>query len=84
MTIILDAHGSDLHPEPEIQGAIDAARIYKEAIILVGQKENLEKKLKALNTDNLPVTIHDAPDILEMGDKVVESAIKKPYRTGAI
>lgn len=84
MTIILDAHGSDLHPEPELQGAIDASRIYKESIILVGQKEILEPKLKALNIDNLPVTIYDAPDILEMGDKVVESAIKKPRNSMAV
>lgn len=84
MTIILDAHGSDLHPEPELQGAIDASRIYSESIILVGQKEILEPKLKALNIDNLPVTIYDAPDILEMGDKVVESAIKKPRNSMAV
>lgn len=84
MTIILDAMGSDQYPDPEIQGAVDAARIYKEEIILVGKKEILEAKLKVINTDNLPVTIHDAPDVLEMGDKVVESAIKKPRNSMAI
>ena len=84
MTIILDAMGSDQHPDPEIQGALDAARIYKEPIILVGKQELLETKLKALNIENLPVTIHDAPDILEMGEKVVESAIKKPLNSMAV
>lgn len=84
MTIILDAMGSDQHPDPEIQGALDAARIYKESIILVGRQDLLESKLKALNTENLPVTIHNAPDVLEMGDKVVESAVKKPLNSMAV
>ncbi len=49
MTIILDAMGSDKYPDPEIQGAIDAAREYGEEIMLVGKQEVLEPKLKALN-----------------------------------
>lgn len=84
MAIILDAMGSDQHPDPEIQGALDASRIYHEEIILVGKQELLEPKLKNLNRDKLPVSIFDAPDVLEMGDKVVESAMKKPKNSMAI
>ena len=84
MTIILDAMGSDKYPDPEIQGALDAAREFGEEIILVGNQELIEPKLKALNTGNLPVRIHHAPDMLEMGDHVVESAIKKPKNSMAI
>jgi phosphate acyltransferase len=83
MTIILDAMGSDKYPDPEIQGALDAAREYGE-IILVGNQEVLEPKLKVLNTQNLPVKIHHAPDVLEMSDKVVEGTKKKPDNSMAI
>lgn len=78
MAIVLDAMGSDTHPEPEIQGALDAAKLFNEEIILVGKKELLEPKLAALNTNNLPVRIHHASEVLEMTDKPVESARKKP------
>jgi len=84
MTIIVDAMGSDKYPDPELQGAIDAAREFGEEIILVGKQELIEPKLKALNPGSLPIRIHDAPDVLEMGDKVVESAMKKPNNSMAI
>ena len=84
MTIILDAMGSDKYPDPEIQGAIDAARELGEEIILVGKQELIEPRLKALNPGNLPIRIHHAPDVLEMGDHVVESATKKPQNSMAV
>ncbi len=84
MTIILDAMGSDKYPEPEIQGALDAAEIYNEKIILVGQSDLIEAKLKTLNTKNLPVSLVHAPEVLEMGDKAVASAKEKPQNSMAI
>ncbi len=84
MTIILDAMGSDKYPDPEIQGALDAAEIYHEKIILVGKPELVESKLKALNTKGLDVTLVPAPEVLEMGDKAVASAKEKPRNSMAI
>ncbi len=84
MTIVLDAMGSDNYPDPEIQGAVDAAELLGEEIILVGQQELIEPKLKALNTKKLPIRIHHAPDVLEMTDKPVESARKKPDNSMAV
>ena len=84
MTIILDAMGSDKYPDPEIQGALDAAEMYNEKIILVGQSELVEYKLKALNTKGLPVSLVHAPEVLEMGDKAVASAKAKPRNSMAI
>jgi glycerol-3-phosphate acyltransferase PlsX len=84
MTIILDAMGSDAYPDPEIQAAVDAAALYKEAIILVGNQAILEPKLRLLNTTGLPVTIHHAPDVLEMADKVVDGTRKKPQNSMAV
>jgi phosphate acyltransferase len=84
MAIVVDAMGSDQYPDPEIQAAIDASRLYGEEIILVGDQELLTAKLAALNSRNLPVRIVHAPDMLEMGEKAVASAQKKPNNSMAV
>lgn len=84
MTIILDAMGSDGYPDPEIAGALTAAELFSEEIILVGHEEILRPKLNALNTKKLPVSIEHAPDVLEMEDKAVAGATKKPLNSMAI
>ncbi|MEN4041395.1 MAG: hypothetical protein ROW39_03540, partial [Anaerolineaceae bacterium] len=84
MAIVLDAMGSDDHPEPELQAAVQAAEMYQEKIFLVGNQEVLAERLKALNPKSLPVQIIHAPDILEMGDKAVASAQKKPNNSMAV
>lgn len=84
MTIVLDAMGSDNYPEPELQAVVDAARLLQEEIILVGKKELLESRLKALNTAGLPIRLVDAPDVVEMTDKPVDAARKKPRNSMAV
>lgn len=84
MTIILDAMGSDQYPDPEIQAAVQDAERYGEEIILVGSQALIEPKLKALNVKNLPVVIEDAPDLVEMGEKPVEAARRKPRNSMAV
>jgi glycerol-3-phosphate acyltransferase PlsX len=84
MTIILDGMGSDNYPDPEVQAAVSAAELFGEEIVLVGNRELLEPKLKALNIKQLPIQIEHAPEILEMGDHVVESTRKKPQNSMAV
>jgi phosphate acyltransferase len=84
MTIILDAMGSDHYPEPEIQASLIAAEQFGEEIVLVGHEELLRSKLDAMNKKNLPVVIEHAPDVLEMEDKAVEGARKKPRNSMAV
>ncbi len=84
MTIILDAMGSDDHPTPELQAAVDSARLLGEEIILVGNEEILRPRLQALNPQGLPVTIEHAPEVLEMTDKPVEGARKKPRNSMSV
>ncbi len=84
MTIILDAMGSDTYPEPEIQAAIESAEQFGEELILVGNEELLSPKLKAQNTRNAAVSIEHAPDVLEMSDKAVAGAKKKPRNSMAV
>lgn len=84
MSIVLDAMGSDKYPDPEVSAAVEAAKTLGEEIILVGDQSVLEPKLAAINSGYLPVRIVHAPDVLEMGDKAVESARKKPNNSMAV
>jgi glycerol-3-phosphate acyltransferase PlsX len=84
MAIVLDAMGSDEYPTPEILAAIQLKKKFHEDVILVGKKELLESKMAGLNPDNIPLTIVDAPDVVEMTDKPVDSARKKPNNSMAV
>jgi len=84
MTIILDAMGSDNYPIPEILGAIEASKIISEKIILVGDKQLIEQKMKELFVNIDTFSIVHAPEIVEMWEKPVESAKKKPNNSMAV
>lgn len=84
MTIILDAMGSDKYPDPEIYGAIEAAKILKEEIILVGNDEIIRPKLEQASPNNSFISIRHAPEVVEMWDKPVESARAKPNNSMAV
>jgi phosphate acyltransferase len=84
MSIILDAMGSDAYPEPEISGAIQFSRDTREEIVLVGNETLIRPRLDALNTEKLPIRIVHAPDVLEMTDKPVDGARKKPLNSMAV
>jgi phosphate acyltransferase len=84
MTVILDAMGSDTHPDPEVLAAIRFAREYKEEIILVGNEEILKTKLSQNNVTGLPIRIVHAAEVLEMEDKPVENARKKAQNSMAV
>jgi glycerol-3-phosphate acyltransferase PlsX len=83
MTIVLDAMGSDECPVPEILASIEL-NSQGEKVLLVGKKELIEKKLSDLKITNFPVSIVDAPDIVEMTDKPVESFRQKPNNSMAV
>ena len=84
MTIILDAMGSDDYPFPEILGALEAKQLISEEIILVGVKKIILQAMKELSiyTNSFPIV--DAPEIVEMWEKPVESAKKKPNNSMAV
>ncbi len=77
MSIVLDAMGSDERPTPELKAAVDAARLYKEEIILVGDESVLAPQLKALNPESLPVSIVHAPEAVDMSDHIEDVRKKK-------
>ncbi|GAP20953.1 phosphate acyltransferase PlsX [Leptolinea tardivitalis] len=84
MTLVLDAMGSDQYPDPEIRAAIDCSIEFGEEIILVGNEDILKPKLAAASGDKSRVRLVHAPDILEMWDKPVENAKKKPLNSMAV
>ncbi|HEY9076970.1 MAG TPA: phosphate acyltransferase PlsX [Anaerolineaceae bacterium] len=84
MKIVLDAMGSDDYPTPEIEAALNYAREFKEEIILVGNQDIVGPRLQAANLANLPVRLVHAPDVLEMADKAVDGARRKPQNSMAV
>jgi glycerol-3-phosphate acyltransferase PlsX len=84
MRIVLDAMGSDTNPEPEIQASLEAARLFGDEVLLVGQEERLRPRLSALGGENHRVKVVHAPEVLEMGDKPAENARRKSQNSMAI
>jgi glycerol-3-phosphate acyltransferase PlsX len=75
MRIVLDAMGSDTCPDPEIQAAVEAARLFGDPIILVGPAERIQPSLKALGAGD-SVQLVDATDTITMEDKGLALALK--------
>lgn len=84
MRIIVDAMGSDRHPEPEIQAAVEAVRLFGDEIILVGKEDVLRPRLEALGRDAAKVQVVHAPEVLAMTDKPATSARRKAQNSMAV
>jgi len=84
MRIILDAMGSDNHPQPEVEAAVEVARSLGDEIILVGKEDVLRPLLAALYADDAPVRVVHAPEVLEMTDKPARAARAKAQNSMAV
>ena len=84
MRIVIDAMGSDQHPIPEILAAHQMITQDGKDILLVGKHEKISQKMMEIGVKIPEQNILDAPDILEMIDKPVDSARKKPRNSMAI
>ncbi len=74
--IVVDAMGSDAFPNPDVRGAVMAAREYGVEIILVGDKARVEAVLEPEGAGDLPIRIVHAPEMLTMEDKGMELVLK--------
>ena len=83
MRIVLDAMGSDTHPDPEIRAAIEAVKLYGDEIILVGNQEMLQARIPGIRNQPGIKLIH-AAETLEMSDKPAENARRKSQNSMAI
>lgn len=84
MRIILDAMGSDTHPTPEVQAAVEASQRFGEEILLVGPANLLREKLKNMGGNTSKVRVIHAPEVIEMTDKPAENARRKAQNSMAI
>jgi len=76
--IVVDAMGSDKAPEPEIRGAILAARQYDVRVHLVGPEDLLRPVLRQhLRGQHLPVFIVPASEWITMDDKAAQAVRTK-------
>lgn len=78
MRIVLDAMGSDNFPEPDVAGAVMAAREFGDTIILVGDEAQIEAELAKHDTSNLSLEVKHAPQAISMTDKPGEVIKSKP------
>jgi glycerol-3-phosphate acyltransferase PlsX len=76
--IVLDAVGSDKAPEPEIKGAILAARELPVRVHLVGPSSELRDLLdEHLENEELPIVIHHASERIGMEEKAAHAVRTK-------
>ncbi|HRN50354.1 MAG TPA: phosphate acyltransferase PlsX [Anaerolineales bacterium] len=74
MRIVLDAMGSDNHPAPEVEAAVEYARQYGETLYLVGDEPRL-RQLLGSRTQGIEL-VH-APDVFEMTDHISHGSLRK-------
>ena len=77
MRIVLDAMGSDNHPEPEVLAAVEAAKRFGDEILLVGQEDKINPLLAKYGLDSLNINVVHAPEVFEMSDKISGSALRR-------
>ena len=77
MKIVVDAMGSDCHPQPDVEGAVQAAREYGVEIVLVGDKEVVDPELAKHDLSGLTISAVHASQVIEMTDKPAAAAKKK-------
>ncbi len=69
VTIALDAMGGDNFPKPEVEGAVQAAKLLGVRVILVGREEAVRKELESHpGWQQLPIEICHANDQITMED----------------
>ncbi len=77
MRIVVDAMGSDNYPEPDVAGAVMAAREFGDEIILVGDEGQIQSELAKHEISDLPIDVVHASQVIEMSDKPAEASREK-------
>ncbi len=78
ITIALDAMGGDNGIEPNVKGAVIAANSHPVRILLVGDKQELEKSLKNESYPEGSIEIIHAPQVIEMDESPRKAIEEKP------
>lgn len=75
--IAVDAMGGDFAPEIVVEGAVLAARNYHIPVLLAGDEERIRKELERHDGLHLPIEVHHAPEVIEMGEEPYHMIRKK-------
>jgi glycerol-3-phosphate acyltransferase PlsX len=67
--IAVDAMGTDVAPQPEVEGAILAVREHYAEVTLVGPEDKLERELARRDVKGLPIQVVHASEAITMRDK---------------
>ncbi|MEQ8245684.1 phosphate acyltransferase PlsX [Fulvivirga sp.] len=80
MKIALDAMGGDFAPDCTVQGAALAAQELPDgtSIVLVGQEDVINAKLKEYNITSDKLEVYHADEIIEMGEHPTKALSQKP------
>jgi glycerol-3-phosphate acyltransferase PlsX len=68
MRIVVDAMGSDNCPDPDVEGAVQAARDSDDTIVLVGDEAAIRSALAKHATTGLNIEVVHAPQAVTMDD----------------
>jgi len=77
ITIAVDAMGGDHGPGVIVDGALDAARRWGMALILVGDREAVEAELARHDCSGITVSVEHAPEVVGMHDSASDAVRKK-------
>lgn len=78
MKIIIDAYGGDYSPDEMVKGAIDAVnKIEDVEIIITGDKETIENKLKEFEYKGDRIEVYHAPEEISCHDSPTMAIRKK-------
>lgn len=76
--IAVDAMGSDNHPEPDVAGAVLAARQPGLQVLLVGDQERIAAELTRQKVNGLPIEIIHTEERIRMDDRPGTALKEKP------
>jgi glycerol-3-phosphate acyltransferase PlsX len=77
-TIAVDAMGGDNAPRVEVEGALEAARVFGARIILVGREPDVRKELdRHAGWKSLPVEVRHASEVITMDDSAAKAVRAK-------
>jgi phosphate acyltransferase len=68
LRVAVDAMGGDYAPREVVGGAVQAAMDLGVEVLLVGPTNQIERELHSLGGGALPVTVVEAPEVIDMGE----------------
>lgn len=77
MKLIIDAMSGDNAPEAIVSGCVMAAREFGQEYILVGKEDVIKALLAKEKAENLPISIRNADDVIDMHDDPATAVRRK-------